>query len=249
LLQTGKPGSGDNGYIYLPPYSTNAFVTGTEGAGESTVTISGAIPDPSFQIKIFLQNILKKNQIDFSGTTFVINEYNKTDSASLIPQKTLTTIYSPSLDSIIYWFLQKSINLYGEALTKTFAFEKTGFGSTEKGIEILKNFWSEHGIEKSAINIIDGSGLSPQNRVTTDALVSVLQFAKTKTWYNSFYNALPTYNGMKMKSGTISGAKAFAGYQTSKDGTAYTFAIIINNFDASQGSIVPKMYKVLEELK
>jgi len=129
------------------------------------------------------------------------------------------------------------------------AYEKTGFGSTEKGVEILKDFWSEHGIEKSAINIIDGSGLSPQNRVTTDALVKVLQYAKTKSWYNSFYNSLPTFNGMKMKSGTISGAKAFAGYQTSKNGVAYTFAIIINNFDDTNGNIVQKMYKVLDELK
>lgn len=249
LLQTGKPGSGDNGYIYLPPYSTNAFVTGTEPAGESTVTISGAIPDPSYQIKNFLQNIFRETKIDFNGNTIVINEHNKTFNASLAPQKIITTIYSPSLDSIIYWFLQKSINLYGEALTKTIAYEKTGFGSTEKGVDILKDFWSEHGIEESAINIIDGSGLSPQNRVTTDALVKVLQYAKTRSWYNSFYNALPTYNGMKMKSGTIGGAKAFAGYQTSKSGAAYTFAIIINNFDASQGSIVPKMYKVLDELK
>jgi len=246
LLKTGKASSGDNGYIYLPPYSTNAFVTGTEAAGES-VTISGAIPDPSFQIKNFLQNIFKENHIDCSGSTIVVNEFNTTNTSH--PQKTITTIYSPSFDSVIYWFLQKSINLYGEALTKTFAFEKTGFGSTEKGVEILKDFWNEQGIEKSAINIIDGSGLSPQNRVTTDALVKVLQYAKTKQWYNSFYNALPTYNGTKMKSGTISGAKAFAGYQTSKNGTAYTFAIIINNFDASQGSIVPKMYKVLDELK
>jgi len=246
LLKTGKASSGDNGYIYLPPYSTNAFVTGTEAAGES-VTISGAIPDPSFQIKNFLQNIFKENHIDCSGSTIVVNEFNTTNTSH--PQKTITTIYSPSFDSVIYWFLQKSINLYGEALTKTFAFEKTGFGSTEKGVEILKDFWNEQGIEKSTINIIDGSGLSPQNRVTTDALVKVLQYAKTKQWYNSFYNALPTYNGTKMKSGTISGAKAFAGYQTSKNGTAYTFAIIINNFDASQGSIVPKMYKVLDELK
>jgi D-alanyl-D-alanine carboxypeptidase/D-alanyl-D-alanine-endopeptidase (penicillin-binding protein 4) len=249
LLRTGKPGSGDNGYIYLPPYSGNAFATGTEGAANSTATISGAIPDPSFQIKNFLEHILKENHVDFSGNTIVINEYNKTKNFSLHPSKTIKTIYSPALDSIIYWFLQKSINLYGEALVKTMAYEKTGLGSTEKGVEMIKDFWNEHGIEKSAINIIDGSGLSPQNRVTTEAMVNVLQYAKIRPWYNSFYNALPTYNGMKMKSGTISGAKAFAGYQTSKNGTAYTFAIIINNFDDSKGSIVPKMYKVLDELK
>ena len=56
------------------------------------------------------------------------------------------THYSPSLDSIIYWFLKKSINLYGEALVKTFAYQKYGFGETGKGIEIVKNFWKGKGI-------------------------------------------------------------------------------------------------------
>jgi len=248
LLKTGKPGSGDNGYIYLPPYSMNAFVTGTEPAGDSRVTISGALPDPSFQIKMFLQNIFEENKINCTGNMIVMNEYNTKTNKSLHPEKLVTTLYSPTLDSINYWFLQKSVNLYGEALIKTMAYEKTGFGSTEKGVDILKDFWSEHGIERSAINIADGSGLSPQNRVTTDALVKVLQFAKTRSWYNSFYNALPVYNSMKMKSGTIGGGKAFAGYHTSKNGTTYTFAIIINNFDEDAGNIVQKMYKVLDEL-
>ena len=54
---------------------------------------------------------------------------------------------------------------------------------------------------------------------------------------------------MKMKSGTIGGTKSFAGYHISKSGTAYTFAIVINNFDETKGNIVPKMYKVLDELK
>jgi len=250
LLKTGKPGSGDNGYIYLPPYSTNAFVRGTEPAGETVVTISGAIPDPAYQIKNLLQNIFEENNIKCSGTIMTLDEYtNRNNNNPLHTKKLITTMYSPALDSINYWFLQKSINLYGEALIKTIAYEKTGFGSTEKGVEFLKEFWAQHGIEKSAINIIDGSGLSPQNRVTTDALVKVLQYARTRPWNNSFYNALPGYNNMKMKSGTISGAKAFAGYHTAKNGTAYTFAIIINNFDETSGNIVQKMYKVLDELK
>jgi D-alanyl-D-alanine carboxypeptidase/D-alanyl-D-alanine-endopeptidase (penicillin-binding protein 4) len=78
-------------------------------------------------------------------------------------------------------------------------------------VEIIKD-GEQHGIEKSAINVIDGNGLSPQNRVTTDALVKVLQYAKTRP-YNSFYNALPAYK-YEMKSGTIS-RKSFAGYHTS----------------------------------
>ena len=164
-------------------------------------------------------------------------------------QQVLSTLLSPPVDSINYWFLRKSINLYGEALIKTIAYEKTGLGTTAKGIELVRNFWSELGIDKGAINMIDGSGLSPQNRVTAHAEVSVLQYARARSWFYAFNDALPEYNGMKMKSGSIGGARAFAGYHTAKDGRQYTFSIIVNNYEGSSGEVVKKMYGVLNNLK
>jgi D-alanyl-D-alanine carboxypeptidase/D-alanyl-D-alanine-endopeptidase (penicillin-binding protein 4) len=145
--------------------------------------------------------------------------------------------------------LRKSVNLYGEALVKTIAYEKNGFGSTNDGLRIIKNFWKDKGIDASAINILDGSGLSPQNRITTNALVTVMQYAKSRQWFSSFHNSLPEYNGLKMKSGTIGGAKSFTGYANSKAGEDYTFAIVVNNYFGSAGDIVKKMYKVLDVLK
>jgi D-alanyl-D-alanine carboxypeptidase/D-alanyl-D-alanine-endopeptidase (penicillin-binding protein 4) len=165
------------------------------------------------------------------------------------PFKIIDTYYSPVLDSLNYWFLKKSINLYGEVFLKTMAAEKTGYGSVEGGLKLIRQFWKERGIENSALHILDGSGLSPQNRVTTDALVKVLQYAHGRPWFHYYYDALPVFNQMKLKSGTIGGAKSFAGYHTSKDGTGYTVAIIINNYDGSAGELVKKMYLVLDELK
>src|SRR5205085_4494446 len=116
-LKTGKPGSGDNGYIYLPPYSTNAFVLGTEPAGESAVTISGALPDPSFQIKNLLHQIFKESKINFNGSIITLNEStSRSNNNPSHLEKSIATIYSPAFDTINYWFLQKSINFYGESL-------------------------------------------------------------------------------------------------------------------------------------
>jgi D-alanyl-D-alanine carboxypeptidase/D-alanyl-D-alanine-endopeptidase (penicillin-binding protein 4) len=153
------------------------------------------------------------------------------------------------MDSIIYWFLRKSINLYGEALIKTFAYEKRGFGSTDTGIVIIKDFWKQKGIDPEELNIKDGSGLSPQNRVTTHVQVEVLKYAKTQPWFTYFFDALPEYNKMKMKSGTISDVKSFCGYHTSGDGTQYIFSFIVNNYSGESSAIVQKMYKVLDVLK
>ena len=145
--------------------------------------------------------------------------------------------------------MRRSVNLYGESLVKTISLQQDGFGSTERGIEILLDFWEKNGIEKTSFNIIDGSGLSPQNRVTTNALVKVLRYASGRPWFGNFYEALPSFNGMKMKSGSIGGARAFTGYHTSKDGKQYLFAIIVNNYNGSSSEVVKKMYRVLDILK
>ncbi len=72
---------------------------------------------------------------------------------------------------------------------------------------------------------------------------------KTRPWFSSFYFDLPEHNDMKMKSGSIGGARAYAGYQSSKDGTGYSFAFIINNYDGAAADVVKKMYKLLDNLK
>lgn len=246
---TGPKGSGDNAYIYFNPGTNGGTIQGSIPAGEKKFTISGAIPDASSFLKDQLTSAFVKKGIGVQKD--LVLDTNTLENHFHPRPNPITVVESPPLDSINYWFLKKSINLYGEALIKTIASEdgNTKIISTETGAELVRNFWSQHGIEKSAIHIIDGSGLSPQNRVTTDALVKVLQYAKTRPWYNSFYYALPEYNGMKMKSGSISGSRAFAGYQVSKDGHEYSFAIIINNYDGSSSQAVKKMYSVLDVLK
>ena len=237
-------GTGDNAYIYLPPGGQDGVVRGTIPIEEKRFVISGSIPNPGFQFITLLKKELEKNMIRVSKEIDTSNMMTFFEKPEIV-----ASIYSPSLDSINFWFLRRSINLYGEALVKVISYEQSGFGSTEKGIELVKEFWLNQGIDKASINIIDGSGLSPQNRVTTNSLVKVLQYAKKRPWYNSFYLALPAYNGMKMKSGSIGGARSFAGYHTSKDGREYIFAIIVNNYDGSSTAMVRKMYQLLDNLK
>jgi len=238
-LTTGPRGSGDNAYIYLSPYGTKGYVRGTIPLGEDPFTIQGSFPDAAFQFKEFWKEKLYTKQIEclqFLSDT----KRAKSDTVWL------DTIYSPNMDSLVYWFMQKSINLYGEAMLKTIAGQQTGMATTEKGVDVIRKFWQERGINKAALRILDGSGLSPQNRVTAKSLVQVLAYAKQQPWFDAYFASFPVYNGMKLKSGTISGAKAFAGYHTAKDGTSYAVAIIVNNAD---GIVTNKMFNVLDVLK
>jgi len=247
-ITTGKPGSGDNAYIYTSPYATTAFAEGTIPAQQQPFHIAGAMPFPSWQIQAVLSRQLQADTISCNEISLSKDFQN---SKVLMPKAStiIYTHYSPVLDSINYHFLKRSVNFYGETFIRTIALEKTGTGNLDSGINIVKRYWQERGIEKSALHLLDGSGLSPQNRVTTYALVTALQYAKQQPWYMSFYNALPEYNGMKLKSGSVGGARSFAGYHTAKDKTEYTVAVIVNNFDGSAAETVKKIFKVLDELK
>lgn len=249
-LKTGKEGSGDQSIIYLPENGTIGHVRGTVPVSKNTFTVSGSMPDPIPPFFNTLTEAFNKDPIKFLGKIKKSSDVFRNKELGLAPAtNVLLTLVSPSLDSINYWFLQKSVNLYGEAFVKTIAFEKTGFGSTDTGVNIIKDFWSKNGVERSALNIIDGSGLSPANRVTTNALVTVMQYAKKQNWYPSFYNALPEQNGIKMKSGYIGGVRSYTGYVRSKSGSEYTFSFIINNYDGSPVAVREKMWKLLDTLK
>ena len=246
---TGPKGSGDNAYIYFqPPYSDN-IVKGTIPLGPKRFSISGADPHPAITLSSLLMKFCDSLGIKYSdeskGSLITDEKINATTGFG----NPVYTHYSPPLDSIIYWFNKKSVNLYGEALMETFAYEKNGYGSTDSGIVIVKKFWKEKGMDENEINIVDGSGLSPLNRVTTHVQVEILKYAKSKNWFPYFFNSLPEYNGMKIKSGTIRGVKGFCGYHKARNGKEYIFSFLVNNYNGSASAVVNKMYKVLDILK
>lgn len=246
-LKTGSSGSGDRSYAFLPPYSNVAYLRGSWGMGISKSGISVALPDPAFDCAYRLQDTLKILGISTSqqATTTRLMALNK-QTIPAITQK-INTISSPTLSEMAYWFLKKSINLYGETLLKTIALKSGQAATTARGAETEINFWVAKGIDKSAFNIIDGSGLSPGDRITTSAMANVLFQIQKENWFSDFYKGLPEYNGMKIKSGTINDVSAFAGYHTDAAGNKYVIVININNYSGS--GINKKLFLVLDELK
>ncbi len=275
-LVSARAGSGDNAYRYFSPGSNSSYLRGTIPVDKDSFQISVALYSPEWLLYDELNMLLLKNSIELIGKhtrqfeefedlqhyfgnqefkvhRFGLDSLALEDISKYNPFEKqfikLYTHYSPSLDSIIYWLLKKSINLYGEALLKTMAFEKKGFGATDTGVNVVKDFWKQNGIDPDELNIYDGSGLSPMNRVTTHAQVEILKYARKQSWFRYFYEALPEYNGMKLKSGTIGDVKAFCGYHTSKDGKNYIISFIVNNYSGSSSTLVNKMYHVLDVLK
>lgn len=245
-LKTG--GSSDQSLIFTAPYSDVALINGTLPG--KAITVSGATPNPPLTLGTEIKKWLKESGISFNGEiTSTSVQRIKGEKILYAPKNNIIFEYkSPTLDKIVYWFMRKSVNLYGETFIKTLGKEKKNQGSFEAGISYLKEFWKEKGINPAMINFADGSGLSPQNYVSARAEVQALLWSRKQPWFNEFFDGFPTQgNGMKMKSGTMKDTKSFAGYHTSKDGKKYVFAIIINNYQSS--NLSDALYKVLNVLK
>ncbi|MBS1504252.1 MAG: D-alanyl-D-alanine carboxypeptidase, partial [Bacteroidetes bacterium] len=224
------------------------YLRGTYAVDQEKKSISAAIPDPAYDIAYRLTDTLQ------TLGTIVSGEPESTSTLAAKGQQTpqisqdLVSIASPALSKIIYWLNQKSINLYAEQLLKTIAWKSGKEATTDNGVEVEQDFWKQRGIDPRSLNIVDGSGLSPGTRVTTMTLATILRSAKGTDWFNDFFESLPVYNNMKMKSGSILNVLTYAGYQT-HDGRELCFSIMVNNYNGSSRGVKEKMFRVLNELK
>jgi D-alanyl-D-alanine carboxypeptidase/D-alanyl-D-alanine-endopeptidase (penicillin-binding protein 4) len=214
------------------------------GIGKTGISL--ALPDPAYETAFRLKDTLQRLNISVTGEPSTARRLNSVGKSVPKITQQLNVVSSPSLSEIVYWFNKKSINLYGEQLLKTMAL-KLGKTPTNNSSEVVINFWANKGVDKKALNILDGSGLSPGTRVTTLAMASILFQAQKEDWFAAYYNSFPDNNGMKLKSGSINDVSAYAGYYTDKNGNKYIAVININNYNG--GGISKKLFKVLDALK
>ncbi len=247
-LLNAPSGTGDDAYGYLPVGSKMMYLRGTYAEDQTKKSISVAIPDPAYDAAFRLTDTLKRLGIIVSGEPESVLTLNAKGQPLPAINTRLTTILSPTLSKIVYWLNQKSINLYAEQLLKTIAWKSGKVPTTDNGVEVEQDFWKARGIDPHSLNVADGSGLSPGDRVTTLTLATVLRSAKTADWFPDFYESLPVYNDMKMKSGSILNVLTYAGYQT-HNGRELCFSIMVNNFNGSSKGIKEKMFRVLDDLK
>ncbi|MGB8194060.1 MAG: D-alanyl-D-alanine carboxypeptidase, partial [Chitinophagaceae bacterium] len=137
-LKTAAKGTGDNAYIYFPLASDrNVLLTGTIPAGEKKFTISGAYPDPVSELVADFSWALYGDSVHNSPPCFYRRDLHNRKKSELDALKFFYTYSSPAYDSLNYWFMRRSINLYGEAFIKTIAYEKEGFGETDAGVQLV----------------------------------------------------------------------------------------------------------------
>jgi serine-type D-Ala-D-Ala carboxypeptidase/endopeptidase (penicillin-binding protein 4) len=265
-------GSEDNAFIYGSPYSYYRTAQGTIPANKNNYEVDGSLPDPALFCSGSLEKALKNIGIEISqkATTIRAEKDNgaMNEKASLknieydpAKRKVLHTHYSPTLEKIVYWTNLKSNNMYAEHLLKYICYKKTGFGSSNKGTEIITEFWKNKGVDVSGLFMNDGCGLARANVITTKTEAQILQQLSKDKNYTAFFNSLPVAgrsgslaglcegtcaeNNLHAKSGYITRARGYAGYVKNKKGEMLCFSLLANNYECSPTQMKKKLEKIL----
>ncbi len=225
-VKTGPEGSGDRTCIFGSEFSNVQYVRGTIPSGVDEFFIKGAIPDPSALCADLLTQELQHRGI----------VVEKKDIGPQINRVGFNITYSPTIQEIVHWTNRKSINLYAEHLLKKIGEEINGEGSTISGAKAVTDFWKSRNVNLNGFNMIDGSGLSRKNLITTRQLVEILLRVEKSNLFPIFFESLPKKKcTMRAKSGSMFLIKGYAGYTDN-----IAFAVLINqctNYQAIQEKI------------
>ena len=153
---------------------------------------------------------------------------------------TLASLTSAPLSDYLLYMLAESDNTVAETLTKELGAVVAGNGTTRDGALAV------HDVMVDEIPLLpvplDGSGLSPQNRLSCSQTVEVLEIGgpggevasylavagRSGTMENR-YRGSPVAGLVRAKTGSIRGVASLAGFATGSDGRSFTFAVILNS--------------------
>jgi D-alanyl-D-alanine carboxypeptidase/D-alanyl-D-alanine-endopeptidase (penicillin-binding protein 4) len=219
--------------------------------GSNAVTISGTVPmrsvwwstpiaveDPTGFFGGALKNRLKAAGIELSGQ--VVRKDVKPDAAWALIAET-----DSDLMATLAVINKRSQGFYAEQTFKTLAAEKAGKGTWENALSLEKQFLAALALDPTRYNLHDGSGLSPQNRVSAADIVSFLRAMETHPNGAAWKVTLATpgdpestlrhrlhdpvvRDRVAAKTGSIRGVSTLAGYATGLSGKTYVFAILLN---------------------
>ena len=189
--------------------------------------------NPALAAVLAFRAALRKAGITVEGTVHVgvADQY-------VVP---LASVQSPTLAAIVKFMDRESDNLTAELLLKQLGATQTEHGTSAAGAAVVTRALTQAGVPMAGVRIVDGSGLSVLDRLTANALTTLLRVAwSDAAIHPALVSALPVagVNGtledrmrngpargnVIAKTGTTSEASALSGYVRGR----YVFAILQN---------------------
>ncbi len=230
--------------VHREPGTSTVHVTGNIPVSFGPYTLSAAIDDPALYTATVFREVLALRGIAVDGTALSAAEL--TDRVPYAEMRTLDVVLSPPLGDILAQLNLNSVNFIAEQVLKTIAKERTGTGSTAKGVELVKKFVSQIGISPDNMSMVDGSGLSRLDLITPLQMAAVLRHLHRPDRWKVMINALPLagHTGtltnrlkgtkcegvVRAKTGYLNNVRSLAGFGQSADGEPLLFVLFTNNY-------------------
>jgi D-alanyl-D-alanine carboxypeptidase/D-alanyl-D-alanine-endopeptidase (penicillin-binding protein 4) len=248
-------GNSDNAYICGLPMDYNIELYGTIPANHDVFSIKGSMPHPADVLRSDFIKKLNENNILIENNDFLLTK--STDLPILLYKRV-----SPKLIDIINITNFASNNHFAEHVFKQLALTKYDISTSENATMVVKSFWKNKKLPVEQLIMYDGSGLSPKNGVSANFIVSLLNYMQNQSSYAwQFKYCLPAAGNdgtvrnvlknsvlagkVRMKSGSISNVRCYAGYLDATNETTYTFAVLVNNANGTSSDVIAEIEKLL----
>lgn len=180
----------------------------------------------------------------------------------------IDTDYMPPLDNVLpdsgrvlsdvmHETLLKSLNLQAETMLCLL----TPSCRRDSAIECVRQYWEQRGLDMESLVMYDGSGLSPNDRVTAhlmNSLLADMQFdsdyrraiaiAGREGTVRRFFRDTRLDGKAWLKTGTLKNVLAYAGYIEGSDGKTYAMSIFVSNSTCRHADLRKRIEKLLLSL-
>lgn len=164
----------------------------------------------------------------------------------------VATVASQPLPAILQEMLTTSDNTSADMILKEMGLKVKGAGTTDAGLAVVMETLQSWGVPLDGVTLLDGSGLSDDNRATCAALLAVVQHGSVDdavgqglpvggreggTLADAFQEGQPLSGVIRAKTGTLDntdgvanklGAKSLSGYVPLAGGGAIEFSLLLN---------------------
>lgn len=157
-----------------------------------------------------------------------------------------------------------SQNLHAELMLRLLGKEKGTSGSIEGGLEVLRGFLVNAGIKPDQFAFYDGSGLSREDLVTPEAIVTLLRYCPQQPWGQLYQDTLPVaaVDGslaerfrntpaaglVRAKTGSLLHVYSLSGYATTQSGQHIAFSVMINNSNLPAKKALDTIDRIVERM-
>lgn len=154
----------------------------------------------------------------------------------------IAAVSSAPLDQIVGEMLRNSDNNTAEMLLKEIGYVTRQSGTRAAGITTVIETLSTWGIDTTGFNMVDGSGLSRENKVSCatmlallgryspgDVLVSAMAVAGQTGTLDSYFSGTSLENRLIAKTGSLSDVKGLVGFVPVDGGSVIRFALLLES--------------------